>query len=109
MSEKTQAASGGIGFCGLLTVVFIVLKLTGHVDWSWFWVVSPLLIGPAVVIAVVVIGLTVYGLIYALGGLIGYLNRRDMNQRASLRERVSKGNRVVNSNDIGGPWAKGGR
>jgi len=36
--------SGGIGFCGLLTIVFIVLKLTHVINWSWWWVLSPSLI-----------------------------------------------------------------
>lgn len=40
MSENSS--SGGVGFAGLLTVLFIGLKLTGFVDWSWWWVVSPL-------------------------------------------------------------------
>ena len=31
----------GIGFSGLLTIVFIVLKLTGHIDWSWWLVLAP--------------------------------------------------------------------
>ena len=31
-----------IGFLGLLTLVFIVLKLTHYIDWSWLWVLSPL-------------------------------------------------------------------
>lgn len=31
-----------ISFCGLLTILFIGLKLTNHIDWSWWWVVSPL-------------------------------------------------------------------
>lgn len=30
-----------IGFCGLLTLVFIVLKLTGVISWSWIWVLAP--------------------------------------------------------------------
>lgn len=34
--------SGGIGFCGLLAIVFIVLKLTGFIDWSWLWVLAPI-------------------------------------------------------------------
>lgn len=34
--------SGGIGFCGLLTIAFIVLKLTNYIDWSWWWVLSPI-------------------------------------------------------------------
>ena len=31
--------------CGLLTIVFITLKLTHVIDWSWIWVLSPLWIG----------------------------------------------------------------
>ena len=41
-SAATTTASGGIGFSGLLTVAFIVLKLTGHISWSWVWVLAPL-------------------------------------------------------------------
>ena len=38
-------SSGGIGFVGLLTILFIGLKLTGFITWSWWWVLSPILIG----------------------------------------------------------------
>ena len=31
-----------MGFLEVLTVVFVVLKLTGHIVWSWFWVISPM-------------------------------------------------------------------
>lgn len=41
-SSATITVSGGIGFTGLLTVAFIVLKLTGHISWSWVWVLAPL-------------------------------------------------------------------
>lgn len=34
-------SSGGIGFCGLLTILFIGLKLTDFINWSWWWVLSP--------------------------------------------------------------------
>lgn len=34
--------SDGIGFCGLLTIVFIVLKLCKVISWSWIWVLAPL-------------------------------------------------------------------
>ena len=34
-----------IGFLGFLTLVFIVLKLTHYIDWSWVWVLSPLWLG----------------------------------------------------------------
>ena len=43
MSSETKVSySGGIGFTGLLTIVFIILKLVGTIDWSWWWVLSPL-------------------------------------------------------------------
>jgi len=41
MSEKSNS-SGGIGFVGLITIVFIVLKLLDKIQWSWVWVLSPL-------------------------------------------------------------------
>jgi hypothetical protein len=38
----SSSSSSGIGFVGLLTIVFIVLKLIGKITWSWWWVLSPL-------------------------------------------------------------------
>lgn len=45
----------GIGLLGILQIVFITLKLTGNIDWSWFWVLSPTLlpIGLGIVSAVI--------------------------------------------------------
>jgi hypothetical protein len=42
MSQKSSGSSGGIGFAGLLTILFIALKLLGHIGWSWWWVLSPI-------------------------------------------------------------------
>lgn len=42
MDNKSTAVTSGIGFCGLLTIAFIVLKLTHVINWSWIWVLSPL-------------------------------------------------------------------
>lgn len=42
MSDTQTRSSGGIGFAGLLTIVFITLKLTHVITWSWWWVLSPL-------------------------------------------------------------------
>jgi hypothetical protein len=41
MADKTVTASSGIGFTGMLTILFIALKLTNYVEWSWWWVLSP--------------------------------------------------------------------
>ena len=35
-------SGGGVGFCGLLAILFIGLKLAGIIHWSWIWVLSPL-------------------------------------------------------------------
>lgn len=34
--------STGMGFLSFLTLLFIALKLTGYVTWTWIWVLSPL-------------------------------------------------------------------
>lgn len=39
---NSNSSSGSLGFTGLLTIVFIALKLIGNIDWSWWWVLSPL-------------------------------------------------------------------
>ena len=58
-SSSSSSSSGGIGFFGLLTIVFIVLKLTDVIAWSWWWVTSPLWIATAVVLAFLAVGLVV--------------------------------------------------
>lgn len=56
-NNKTNetTVNGGIGFTGLLTIVFIVLKLCGVISWSWFWVLSPLWISAAVIIVLLIV------------------------------------------------------
>ena len=53
MGESSSSSSSGIGFSGLLTIVFITLKLLGKIDWSWWWVLSPIWISLALVMAFV--------------------------------------------------------
>ena len=52
-----EEASGGIGFTGLLTIVFIVLKLLKVINWSWLWVLSPLWITIVIVIILTILSL----------------------------------------------------
>ena len=44
MNKETNntVKTGGIGFCGLLCIVFITLKLIGIINWSWLWVLAPI-------------------------------------------------------------------
>jgi hypothetical protein len=51
--ENTK--SSGISLTMVLFIVFLILKLTNNIDWSWWWVTSPLWIGLAIVIAVLLI------------------------------------------------------
>ena len=44
-----ESSSDGIGVFGLLGVAFVVLKLTGVIDWSWWWVTCPFWIGLAII------------------------------------------------------------
>jgi len=66
-NSSSSSASGGIG-CGgllavLLTVLFVGLKLTGYITWSWLWVISPILIyiGLSVLVLLVVLGVIIIG------------------------------------------------
>lgn len=40
--SSSSSSSSGVGFFGLLFIVFLVLKLTGIIKWSWWWVTAPL-------------------------------------------------------------------
>lgn len=54
MSENTSS-NGGIGFCGLLTIAFIVLKLTHVINWSWWWVLAPSWIMLSIVVFLLIV------------------------------------------------------
>ena len=55
MAESNSSSSGGIGFVELLTIVFITLKLLGKIDWSWWWVLSPVWISASLALAVMLV------------------------------------------------------
>ena len=64
MSNNTSSSSSGI-FPSLLTVLFIGLKLTGHITWSWWWVLSPLWIST-------LIGLTILAIVLIIAVATGF-------------------------------------
>ena len=51
MSDNSNS-SGGLGLGGVIFVVFLILKLTEVIDWSWWWVTSPLWIPIAFIFGV---------------------------------------------------------
>ena len=77
MSDKnnSSSSSGGIGFCGLLAILFITLKLTEVsviATWSWWWVLSPLWLPFCIFLAIVAVGLAIWGLIAMVGLVFSY-------------------------------------
>ena len=63
-----QTSSGGIGIAGLLGVAFVILKLTGVIAWSWWWVLAPFWIPLAIGVGLIVIGV-------ALAALAAWIER----------------------------------
>lgn len=54
-STNKQVAGVISYFMSLLAILFIGLKLTGVINWSWLWVLSPILFPIASVLAIVII------------------------------------------------------
>jgi putative effector of murein hydrolase len=68
MSSRSNNNSGGIGFVGLLTIAFIVLKLTKAIKWSWWWVLSPIWISIAVGLSILLLVAIAYLIYKAVKG-----------------------------------------
>ena len=59
MKEQSSVASGGIGILGVLTILFVVLKLLHVIEWSWLIVFLPVLIGLALKIIWIVVAILI--------------------------------------------------
>lgn len=59
MKEQSSVASGGLGFLGVLTILFVVLKLLHVIEWSWLIVFLPVLIGLALKIIWIVVAILI--------------------------------------------------
>lgn len=81
MSDN-NTSSGGIGFFGLLTIVFIVLKLTNYIDWSWWWVLSPFWIPFSIVIILIIVA--------AVLGPINDRKRPKINMKSKWEQRLEE-------------------
>ena len=49
--------NASLGVCGVLGIVFIVLKLVGVIPWSWLWVLAPFWIPASLAIVMIAIGI----------------------------------------------------
>jgi hypothetical protein len=52
---RSSSSSGGVSTLGLLGIVFVTLKLTGYIDWSWWWVTVPFWGGAALIVALLLV------------------------------------------------------
>lgn len=58
--RQTVVRSGGVGTATVVQIVFLVLKLTHLIDWPWFWVLFPTILGAGLLLLAVIIFFTVY-------------------------------------------------
>lgn len=83
MSNTNQATSAGIGFTGWLGLLFIGLKLTGYIDWSWWWVLAPIW-GPIAFLLAILLVIGIFALIS--GVMDGVRTRRAQRRRTITRD-----------------------
>ena len=66
--SNNQTVTTSFPIASILTIVFVVLKLTNNISWSWWWVLSPLWI-PLGLIAIFFVVVFVFLLIKTMVGL----------------------------------------
>ena len=66
MPESKSTTHGGVGFLGLLTILFIALKLTGYINWSWWWILAPSWIPLSIALVVILFCVAMGTLSWAL-------------------------------------------
>ena len=57
--SSSSTSSGGLSFTGALTVLFVGLKLTNVITWSWWWVLSPIWISLSLAIVILTIAIII--------------------------------------------------
>lgn len=90
MATQTTTKSGGVSFLGLLFLLFLGLKLTNQIDWSWWWVTVPLWGPIAFVFGLGIIVISI-ALIIALVAMI-------LGKKVNLKKGIKMGfnNRIIN-------------
>lgn len=63
MANKTNVTTGGISLPTILFLIFLILKLTNNIDWSWWWVTSPLWIPTAAAIVILIVFAIIYSIL----------------------------------------------
>jgi len=56
-NNSSNSSSKGLGLTSILTIIFVIAKILGYINWSWWLVFSPTLIVIAFVILLVILGM----------------------------------------------------
>jgi len=59
MDNNNSNSSDGVGFLGLMFLIFMTLKLMGYINWSWWWVSAPLWVPFIIVLTIILIFLLI--------------------------------------------------
>jgi hypothetical protein len=94
---KNVTVQVGPGLPGTLFLVFLVLKLTDTIDWSWWWVTSPLWLGFAILAGLAVIFGAGAGIFYGLAWVFDYKNRKRRKKRRQELLANRKASRAIRS------------
>lgn len=80
--------NGSIGFAGLLALLFIALKLTHVIDWSWWWVLSPLWISAGLVLVIfILVPLIIAAFVFGASAIDGIVLRAKYRREKEVRGR----------------------
>lgn len=85
--SDSNSSSGGVSVVGLLGVLFVTLKLTGVIDWSWWWVTLPFWGGIALALTILFGGAVIAVIGISVVSLIERIQER---KRAKVRESIQK-------------------
>ena len=64
-----------IGFPTALFLIFLVLKLTGHISWAWLWVCAPLWVPTAIIFTVIAISGVFAGFCFLFAAILEKFRR----------------------------------
>jgi hypothetical protein len=85
MSTTKSNSSSGLSLTAVLFIVFLVLKLTGNIDWSWWWVTSPLWIPLALGLSIVFLAIVIVIVALIFGSSID-----DIKEKAEYFKKIKK-------------------
>lgn len=57
---KVEVKNSSMGFGSILTLMFVAAKLIGYIDWSWWWVFSPIWIPLVILLGILVFSFVIY-------------------------------------------------